>query len=61
MVGHIVKVKVDQLLGSSHSDYPENIYPLNYGYVEEKRVVAPSEKIITSEDIEEASKFHIEM
>lgn len=34
MIGEIVKVKVDRPLGSSHPDYPEHIYPINYGYVE---------------------------
>ena len=28
------KVKVDRPLGSFHPDYPEHIYPINYGYVE---------------------------
>ena len=34
MIGEIVKVKVDRPLGSFHPDYPEHIYPINYGYVE---------------------------
>ncbi|MGI6617868.1 MAG: inorganic pyrophosphatase [Saccharofermentanales bacterium] len=39
MIGKIVKVKVDRPLGSSHPDYPEHIYQINYGYVE--GVIAP--------------------
>ena len=30
----ILKVKIDRPLGSSHPEYPEMIYPINYGYVE---------------------------
>ena len=39
MIGKIVKVKVDRKLGSAHPDYPEHIYPINYGYVE--GIIAP--------------------
>lgn len=39
MIGKIVKVKVDRPIGSFHPDYPELIYPINYGYVE--GVIAP--------------------
>ena len=39
MIGKTVKVKVDRPLGSSHPDYPEHIYPINYGYV--KGIIAP--------------------
>ena len=34
MLGKIVKVKVDRPLGSSHPQYSDLIYPINYGYVE---------------------------
>ena len=34
MIGEIVKFIVDRHLGSFHPDYPEHIYPINYGYVE---------------------------
>ena len=34
MIGEIVTVTVDRPLGSAHPDYPEMIYPLNYGYIE---------------------------
>lgn len=34
MIGKIVKVKVDRPIGSFHPQYPEHIYPINYGYVE---------------------------
>ena len=33
MIGKIVTVTVDRPLGSSHPDYPDMIYPVNYGYV----------------------------
>ena len=39
MIGKIVKVKVDRKLGSAHPDYPEHIYPINYGYIE--GIIAP--------------------
>ena len=30
-----VTVKIDRPLGSSHSEkYPNHIYPINYGYIE---------------------------
>ncbi|MBQ3295234.1 MAG: inorganic diphosphatase [Erysipelotrichaceae bacterium] len=29
-----VKGKIDRPIGSAHPDYPELIYPINYGYVE---------------------------
>ena len=34
MIGKTVTVTVDRPLGSAHPDYPEMIYPLNYGYIE---------------------------
>ena len=34
MIGDIVTVTVDRPLGSAHPDYPEMIYPMNYGYIE---------------------------
>ena len=34
MIGEIVTVTVDRPLGSAHPDYPEMIYPLNYGYID---------------------------
>ena len=39
MIGKVIKVKIDRPLGSSHPDYPEHIYPINYGYVE--GIIAP--------------------
>ena len=39
MLGKIVKVTVDRPLGSAHPDYPDMIYPINYGYVE--GIIAP--------------------
>ena len=33
MLGKIVKVIVDRPLGSTHPDYPNLIYPVNYGYI----------------------------
>ena len=33
MIGDIVTVTVDRPLGSAHPDYPEMIYPVNYGYI----------------------------
>ena len=75
MIGKTVKVKVDRSLGSSHPDYPEYIYLINYGYVE--GIIAPDgeeqdvyilgvDKAV--EEIEEAVRFqekyfksHIEM
>ena len=34
MIGKIVTVTVDRPLGSAHPDFPEMIYPVNYGYIE---------------------------
>ena len=42
MIGKTVKVKVDRPLGSFSPDYPEHIYPINYGYVE--GIIAPDGK-----------------
>lgn len=39
MLGEIVKVIVDRPLGSAHPDYPNLIYPVNYGYIE--GIIAP--------------------
>ena len=33
MIGKIVTVTVDRPIGSRHLDYPDMIYPINYGYV----------------------------
>ena len=33
MIGKIVTVTVDRPIGSCHLDYPDMIYPINYGYV----------------------------
>ncbi len=34
MRGPMVNVIVDRPLGSAHPDYPDLIYPINYGYIE---------------------------
>ena len=39
MIGKIVTVTVDRLIGSCHPEYPDMIYPINYGYV--KGIMAP--------------------
>ncbi len=39
MIGDIVTVTVDRLLGSRHPVYKDMVYPVNYGYV--KGVIAP--------------------
>ena len=39
MLGSIVRVVVDRLLGSCHSKYKNICYPVNYGFVES--VIAP--------------------
>lgn len=33
-IGEIVSGKIDRPIGYSHPEYPEMIYPVNYGYVE---------------------------
>ncbi len=33
-LGKTVTVTVDRPLGSSHPDYPDMVYPVNYGYIE---------------------------
>ena len=33
MIGSTVTVTVDRPLGSAHPDWPDMIYPLNYGYI----------------------------
>ncbi len=35
IIGKIVCGKIDRPLGSSHPRYPNIIYPVNYGYVED--------------------------
>ncbi len=32
-LGKIVRLKIDRPLGSAHPEYPDFIYPLNYGYI----------------------------
>ena len=39
MLGKIVNVTVDRPLGSHHPNYPDLIYPINYGFV--KGIIAP--------------------
>ena len=34
VIGTIVKGHIDRPLGSTHPDYPDMIYPINYGYVD---------------------------
>lgn len=34
IIGKTVKGKIDRPIGSHHPDYPDMIYPINYGYVE---------------------------
>ncbi|SHJ26032.1 inorganic diphosphatase [Pseudobutyrivibrio xylanivorans] len=35
IIGTIVKGHIDRPLGSAHPDYPDMIYPINYGYVDD--------------------------
>ena len=39
MIGQTVTVTVDRPLGSAHPDYPDMIYPVNYGYI--AGIIAP--------------------
>lgn len=34
IIGSFVKGTIDRPLGSVHPDYPDMIYPINYGYVD---------------------------
>ena len=34
IIGSVVKGAVDRPMGSAHPDYPDMIYPINYGYVD---------------------------
>jgi inorganic pyrophosphatase len=34
IIGSFVKGTIDRPIGSAHPDYPDLIYPINYGYVE---------------------------
>ena len=34
IIGSVVTGTVDRPLGSAHPDYPDMIYPINYGYVD---------------------------
>ena len=36
IIGSIVAGTVDRPLGTAHPDYPDMIYPINYGYVDGK-------------------------
>ena len=42
MLGEIVRVIIDRPLGSAHPNYPDMIYPINYGYIE--GIIAPDGK-----------------
>ena len=37
LLGKVVCVTVDRPKGTSHPDYPEMVYPINYGYIEGTR------------------------
>lgn len=39
MIGEVVTVTVDRPIGSCHPEYPDMIYPINYGYV--RGIIAP--------------------
>ena len=39
MIGKVVTVTVDRPIGSCHPEYPDMIYPINYGYV--RGIIAP--------------------
>lgn len=39
MLGKLVTVTVDRLLGSFHPEYKDMYYPINYGYI--KGIIAP--------------------
>ena len=39
MIGRKVKVTVDRPLGSCHPEYPDMVYPVNYGYI--AGIIAP--------------------
>lgn len=39
MLGKMVTVTIDRPLGSVHPEYPDVVYPVNYGYIE--GIVAP--------------------
>ena len=34
IIGSYVKGTIDRPLGSTHPDYPDLVYPINYGYVD---------------------------
>ena len=34
IIGKTVRGKIDRRIGSHHPEYPDLIYPINYGYVE---------------------------
>lgn len=44
-IGRNVNVIIDRSLGTGHSDYPENIYPVNYGYIPGTLSEADNEEI----------------
>ena len=39
MIGKSVKLIIDRPLGSCHPNYPDIIYPINYGYI--RGIIAP--------------------
>ncbi|HRU96096.1 MAG TPA: inorganic pyrophosphatase [Ruminococcus sp.] len=39
LIGRKVKVTVDRPLGSCHPEYPDMVYPVNYGYI--AGIIAP--------------------
>ena len=57
MLGKIVRVTVDRPMGSYHPKHKDIYYPINYGYIEGKWVVAPEGISFTKEEIERMIYF----
>lgn len=57
VIGKTVTVTVDRPLGSYHPEHRDMYYPINYGYVEEKWVVAPENMTFTKEEISKQIYF----
>ena len=53
----MIKVVMDRPLGSSHPKYPDMIYSINYGYVEDKWAVCPVNMTFSQEEIDQQIYF----
>ena len=44
-LGKTVEVKIDRPINSVHPEFPENIYPVNYGYIPNTKSATDNEEV----------------